>query len=177
MMKKVVAVVCTFALVGGILAGCSSNSTSTKAEEKTDSAATEQKVETAETTEVKAPESDVAMNYTTPADLEANLDGYLIVDVRKAEDYKAGHIPGAVNADMDAAKGGDFQSGVDNMKAALTEATGSETGADKKMVLVCYSGKSYAQAGTNVLSALGADMNNVTTLEGGMKAWTGATEA
>lgn len=177
MMKKVVAVVCTFALAGGILAGCSSNSTSSssdaKSENKTETA-TEQKADTAE---VKAPESDVAMNYTTPADLEANLDGYLIVDVRKADDYKAGHIPGAINADMDAAKDGDFQSGVDNMTAALEEATGSKTGADKKMVLVCYSGKRYAQAGTNVLSALGADMDNVTTLEGGMKAWTGATEA
>lgn len=174
MMKKVVAVVCTFALAGGILAGCSSNSSSdTKSEAKSDTA-TEQK---ADTNEVKAPESDVAMNYTTPADLEANMDGYLIVDVRKAEDYKTAHIPGAINADMDKAKDGDFQSGVDNMKAALKEATGSETGADKKMVLVCYSGKKYAQAGTNVLSAIGADMGNVTTLEGGMKAWTGATEA
>ena len=40
-----------------------------------------------------------------------------------------------------------------------------------------YSGKSYAQAGTNVLSVIGANMDNVFTLEGGMKAWTGATEA
>ena len=44
-------------------------------------------------------------------------------------------------------------------------------------MLICYSGKTYAQAGTNVLSAIGANMDNVFTLEGGMKAWTGATEA
>ena len=175
MMKKIVAVVCTFALAGGILAGCSSTSSDTKTETKSDTA-TEQK---AETTEVKAPESDVAMSYITPADAEKNLDSseYVFVDLRKADDYKAGHIKGAISADMDAAKGGDFQNGVDTMKAALKEATGSETGADKKLVLICYSGKSYAQAGTNVLSAIGANMDNVFTLEGGMKAWTGATEA
>ena len=175
MMKKVVAIMCTFALAGGILAGCSSTSASTKTETKSDTA-TEQK---AETSEVKAPESDVAMNYITPADAEANLDSsdYVFVDLRKADDYKTSHIKGAISADMDACKGGDFQNGVDTMKAALKDATGSETGADKKLVLICYSGKSYAQAGTNVLSAIGATMGNVYTLEGGMKAWTGATEA
>ena len=47
----------------------------------------------------------------------------------------------------------------------------------QKLVLICYSGKTYAQAGTNVLSVIGANMDNVLTLEGGMKAWTGATEA
>lgn len=115
----------------------------------------------------------------TPADAEANLDSsdYVFIDLRKADDYKAGRIKGAIAADMDACKGGDFQNGVDTMKAALKEATGSENGADKKLVLICYSGKSYAQAGTNVLSAIGANMDNVFTLEGGMKAWTGATEA
>ena len=101
----------------------------------------------------------------------------MFIDLRKADDYKAGHIKGAIAADMDACKGGDFQNGVDTMKAALKDATGSENGADKKLVLICYSGKSYAQAGTNVLSAIGANMDNVFTLEGGMEAWTGATEA
>lgn len=85
----------------------------------------------------------------TPADAEANLDSsdYVFIDLRKADDYKAGRIKGAIAADMDACKGGDFQNGVDTMKAALKDATGSENGADKKLVLICYSGKSYAQAG------------------------------
>lgn len=96
----------------------------------------------------------------------------MFIDLRKADDYKAGHIKGAIAADMDACK-----SGVDTMKAALKDATGSENGADKKLVLICYSGKTYAQAGTNVLSVIGANMDDVFTLEGGMKAWTGATEA
>ena len=95
---------------------------------------------------------------------------YLVLDVRKAADFEAGHIPGAVNADMDAAKDGDNESGIANMKAAL----GDPAKVDQKIVLVCYSGKRYAQAGTNVLAALGANMDNVYTLEGGMKAWTEA---
>lgn len=74
----------------------------------------------------------------------------MFIDLRKADDYEAGHIKGAIAADMDACKGGDFQNGVDTMKAALKDATGSESG---------------------------ADMDDVFTLEGGMKAWTGATEA
>ena len=84
MMKKVFAVVCTLALAGGVLAGCSGNSNN--AEKKSDSAATEQKA--AATDEVKAPESDVAMKYITPADAEANLDSsdYVVIDLRKADD-------------------------------------------------------------------------------------------
>ena len=83
---------------------------------------------------------------------------------------------GAISADMDAAKDGDNASGIANMKAAMQDATATDNGGDKKIVLVCYSGNRYAQAATNILGALGANMDNVTTLEGGMKAWTGATE-
>ena len=34
---------------------------------------------------------------------------------------------------------------------------------DDNLVIICYSGKSYAQATTNVLSALGYDMSKVYT--------------
>lgn len=118
------------------------------------------------------------MSYITPADVEAGLgsEDMVILDVRKVADYEAGHIPGAYSADMDAAKAGDNESGLTNMKAALQEATGTDNGDGKTLVLVCYSGKTYAQAATNILGALDADMENVKTLEGGMKAWTGEIE-
>lgn len=172
-MKKIAVFAITMALAGGILAGCSSSEPEQTPAEN-EGAATEQ---TASVT----PEdvTEVEMKYISPADTEANLDNdeYLIVDVRKAADYEAGHIPGAIPADMDAAnKGGDIQNGLDTMSAAMTEATGAENGNGKTLVLVCYSGKSYAQAATNILAALGADMNKVVTMEGGMEAWTGATE-
>jgi len=38
-------------------------------------------------------------------------------------------------------------------------------------ILVCYSGKRYAQAATNALSAIGYDMSKVYTLEGGFTNW------
>ena len=118
---------------------------------------------------ITAPASDVEMQYMSVEDAAGVLDtdGYLFLDVRKAEDYDASHIPGAVSADMDAAKNGDFDAGVATMQAATD-------GVDDTLIVICYSGKSYAQATTNVLSALGYDMSKVYTLEGGFTAWTEA---
>ena len=112
------------------------------------------------------PADDVAMQYITAEDLSAALDSgeYLILDVRKAEDYAVSHIPGSVSADMDAAKNGDLEAG----KATMTAAT---EGVDQSLVLVCYSGNAYAQATTNALSAIGYDMSKVFTLEGGFNNW------
>ena len=170
MKKQIFACALTLALAGGILAGCSSDGGSSSSSASSSASST-----AAETVEV----TEVEMSYISPSDVEAQLDNddYLILDVRKAEDYKAGHIPGAVNADMDLAKDGDYDSGIENMTAALQEATGTDNGDGKDIVLVCYSGKRYAQAATNVLNYLGADMDKVVTLEGGMQAWTGETEA
>ena len=93
-----------------------------------------------------------------------NDDAYVFFDIRKAADSSANSIPGAQKWDMDAAKEGDAEAG----KATMTEAT---KGLDKKIILVCYSGKRYAQAATNALSAIGYDMSKVYTLEGGFTNW------
>ncbi|MBQ9148665.1 MAG: rhodanese-like domain-containing protein [Oscillospiraceae bacterium] len=118
---------------------------------------------------IVAPEADVEMQYMTPAEAAEVLgtEGYTFFDVRKAADYATSHIPGAVSADMDAAKEGDFAAGVATMQVATR-------GMDDTLILICYSGKRYAQATTNVLSALGYDMTKVYTLEGGFAAWTEA---
>lgn len=117
-------------------------------------------------TGIKAPDKDVAMQYMSVEELKNVLgsDEYTIFDVRKAADNQASHIPGAIGVDMDAAKEGNFDAGVATMKEAIA-------GVDNKLVLVCYSGKRYAQATTNVLSALGYDMSKVYTLEGGFTKW------
>ena len=110
--------------------------------------------------------NDVPMQYKTPAEAKELLedDGYVFFDIRKAEDSSASSIPGAEAWDMDAAKEGDAEAG----KATMTEAT---EGLDKQIILVCYSGKRYAQAATNALIAIGYDMSKVWTLEGGFTAW------
>ena len=114
----------------------------------------------------EAPSNDVAMQYITADEAKELLenDEYVFFDVRKAADSSANSIPGAVAWDMDAAKEGDAEAG----KATMTEATKD---LDKKLILVCYSGKRYAQATTNALAAIGYDMTKVFTLEGGFNGW------
>lgn len=112
--------------------------------------------------------ADAKMQYISPDDLKKDLeaDKYLILDLRKDADFKEGHIPGANPADLDVVvSGNDLEKGNEVIKKAI-EAN------DKPIVLVCYSGKKYAQAGTNALQALEQDLSKVYTLEGGMKAWT-----
>jgi rhodanese-related sulfurtransferase len=116
------------------------------------------------------------MQYLSAADLKTDMESdapaYLILDVRKAGDYAAGHIKNAVMADMDKAKDGDNASGFANMKAALLAATGSETGQeDTQFVVICYAGRAYAQKGTDILVGMGVNPANIYTLEGGMNAW------
>ena len=116
-----------------------------------------------------AESTDVAMQYIKAEEAKELLenDEYVIFDVRKAADSSANTIPGAQAWDMDKAKEGDAEAG----KATMTEAT---KGLDKKIILVCYSGKRYAQASTNALAAIGYDMTKVYTLEGGFNGWSEA---
>ena len=117
-------------------------------------------------TEAPAADNNVPMQYIKHDEAKEllNSDEYVFFDIRKAADSSANSIPGAQAWDMDAAKEGDAEAG----KATMTKAT---EGLDKKIILVCYSGKRYAQAATNALSAIGYDMSKVYTLEGGFTNW------
>ena len=117
-------------------------------------------------TEAAAEDNNVPMQYIKADEAKEllNSDEYVFFDIRKAADSSANSIPGALAYDMDAAKEGDAEAG----KATMTKAT---EGLDKKIILVCYSGKRYAQAATNALSAIGYDMSKVYTLEGGFNNW------
>ena len=114
----------------------------------------------------ETPADDVPMQYITPENAKELLedDSYVFFDLRKVADSSTSTIPGAQAWDMDAAKEGDAEAG----KATMTEATKE---LDKNIILICYSGKRYAQATTNALSAIGYDMSKVYTLEGGFTAW------
>ena len=116
--------------------------------------------------EKPAEDNNVAMQYIKAEEAKEllNSDEYVFFDIRKAADSSANSIPGAFAWDMDAAKEGNAEAG----KATMTEATKE---LDKKIILVCYSGKRYAQAATNALSAIGYDMTKVFTLEGGFTNW------
>lgn len=116
------------------------------------------------------------MQYIKAEDLKTAIESesgdYIILDVRKTEDYNESHIVGSFGADQDAAKDGDDAAGTANLKAALKEATGNETGnSGDKYALICYSGKTYAQTATDLMKKMGISADNIYTLEGGIKDW------
>ncbi len=92
------------------------------------------------------------------ADLFANLnDGDtsndpVILDVRKAEDYAAGHIPGAINVAP---------------KDLFTEAGLAKLPPNRQIVSYCYSGQTASQV-TSALRMLGYDAYNLLF---GMPSW------
>ena len=154
MTKKFMGLMLAMILAAGAsfaLAGCSSNSSSSSSSSGKEVKEVTMTEESVDSLKGEVGKSDV-----------------VFLDVRKAEDYKAGHIEGAVNADMDKAKDGDNDDGLSTMEKVIKD----NNLKNQKLVLVCYSGKKYAQAGTNILNALGYDMSKVVTLQGGMKAWT-----
>lgn len=159
-MKKRLTLLVTLLLSFSLLTACGNNAEQEKKQTDQQPVATQQQ-EPAQ----KDAAAPTEMQYITVEEFQKNPDDYVILDLRKAEDYKVGHIPNAISADQDSlAKGGQKEPALDNLKKAID-------GKDGKLVLVCYSGKSYAQAGTDNLKELGYDLSKVYTLEGGMKAW------
>ena len=183
-MKKLGILVMAMVLSLGILAGCSSSDGSSSSAASTDSSASAAASASASKSSASASasssssasiETGTAQSYIAIDDAEKLIgdSNTVFVDLRKADDYSAGHIEGAISAPMDAAvDGNDYDAATKEMKSAL----GSDLDS-KDLVLVCYKGKKYAQAGTDVLNAMGADMTKVKTLEGGMEAWNNAGKA
>lgn len=118
----------------------------------------------------------VAYNYTDVDGVKAvqSDDKTVILDARKAADYKDAHIGGAVSADMDGYVSGTIsKADSDNNIKSVVE----QKGADKKYIIICYSGNRYAKAATEVLVENGVKVSNISILTGGMGAWRSAGEA
>lgn len=117
----------------------------------------------------------VAYNYTDVASVKAAQSDTVILDARKADDYKDAHIEGAVSADV-----GYY---IDNKYSSKDEADANvktvvdKYGKDKKYIIICYSGNRYAKAATEVLVKNGVKVSNISILTGGMGAWRSAGEA
>jgi rhodanese-related sulfurtransferase len=82
-------------------------------------------------------------------------DENMVLDVRKAKDFQAGHIPGVIHVELGA---------LPAYLAGLSPAASTY----EKVILVCYSGQSAAYA-TGVLRAMGYE--NVFNAMWGMAAW------
>lgn len=118
----------------------------------------------------------VAYNYTDVDGVKAaqSDENTVILDARKADDYKDAHIGGAVSADMDGYVSGTIsKADSDNNIKSVVE----KKGADKKYIIICYSGNRYAKAATEVLVENGVKVSNISILTGGMGAWRSAGEA
>ena len=87
----------------------------------------------------------------------ANDEGYIILDVRRADEFKAGHIPGAVNLANEAIGA--------TQPAELPEK-------DRVIYVYCRSGRRSKEAAAK-LAALG--YRNIIEC-GGILDWTGAVE-
>lgn len=83
-------------------------------------------------------------------------DGYVVMDVREASEYDAGHIPGAINKPLSEISSGNFE-GLD---------------AEQSYVVICQSGNRSQQA-SDVLIGEGYTFVNV---DQGMSSWTGEVE-
>ncbi|WMJ77397.1 MULTISPECIES: rhodanese-like domain-containing protein [unclassified Sedimentibacter] len=152
MNKKYLSLFLVLMLMASVFAGCSAQS---------DAQPQDAQQESAETQYMTADELKAIIT-------EGNSD-YLIFDVRKKADYDIEHIKGSISTDVDSIiSNEDPAPAKANMEKALAE-TDSK---DKKFVLLCYSGKRYAAAGTEFLKELGIDAANIYTLEGGYKGWT-----
>ena len=117
----------------------------------------------------------VAYNYTDIDGVKAAQSDTVILDARKADDYKDAHIEGAVSADV-----GYY---IDNKYSSKDEADANvktvvdKYGKDKKYIIICYSGNRYVKAATEVLVKNGVKVSNISILTGGMDAWRSAGEA
>ena len=91
---------------------------------------------------------------TTAENVNADLASFYVIDIRSAEDFANGHIPGAVNSTL-----GDV----------LTAAAGS---GDKPIIVACYTGQT---AGHAVLALRLSGYANAKVLKWGMSSWNPAT--
>ena len=116
-----------------------------------------------------APVVDVAWLQVNQSDPKL-----VVMDMRKAEDYKAGHIPGAVNVIGASVyvKNGDINNEVpaaDDLTDVL-QAAGLK--ADSRVIVVESDGGRFAWATRVGWTLLYAGLQNVAILDGGYAAWT-----
>lgn len=113
------------------------------------------------------------MNGITAANLKNDVDNeqiFTVVDLRTADLFHAGHIPGAVSAVQ--------RDVTDEVAEANIKAVVDSSAAGTKYVLVCYSGNNFADKARNTMvNKLGVDEKDIIVLEGGQGAWTDAAYA
>jgi thiosulfate/3-mercaptopyruvate sulfurtransferase len=113
--------------------------------------------------------------------LEANLSNprLVIMDMRKVEDYKAGHVPGAVNVIGASVyvKKGEINNEVPMMDDLSDVLSAAGVKADSLIVVVETDGSRFSWATRAAWTFKYAGLENVSLLDGGYAAWTKAGKA
>jgi len=113
--------------------------------------------------------------------LEANLSApkIVVMDLRKVEDYKAGHIPGAVNVIGAGVyvKAGDINNEVPAADDLTDILRAAGVNADSRVVVVESDGSRFAWATRVAWTLKYAGLESVAVLDGGYAAWTKAGKA
>lgn len=133
--------------------------------------------ETAKTVETPASTDQVnAQVFVEASWLKANLDKVIVLDVRKADDYSAGHIPGAINAPWQSlanmtGKSGDPGWGTILPANELANKLGA-MGIDGQKTIITYAAPpGWGEDGRVMWVLQMAGVKNVKMLNGGWKAW------
>jgi thiosulfate/3-mercaptopyruvate sulfurtransferase len=108
--------------------------------------------------------------------LEANLANVVVVDMRKVDDYKAGHVPGSVNLlgiYIPMAGLSNEVPEADELSELLAEAG---IDAKSKVVIVETDGARFAWATRAAWTLVYAGVADVAVLDGGFAAWTKANK-
>lgn len=96
----------------------------------------------------------------TPAVAETNAAAtdskFVLLDVRKVEDYNADHAVGAISAAVNPTNTTPSSEEIDNIHAAV-----QANGKDKSYVVICYTGNAYANRAIELLRAEGVDDLNI----------------
>lgn len=108
--------------------------------------------------------------------LKANLDKVIVLDVRKADEYGGGHIPGAINSPWQSlanmtGKSGDPGWGTILPAPQLAAKLGSIGIDGQKQIITCGNPPSWGEDGRVMWVLNMAGIKNVKILDGGIKAW------
>lgn len=145
-MKNLIRLAAIFFLASVVLVGCKDDNDDVVPEDTTDAFVTLKTYMESNSLDL----TDVLTSWiTTATDVNDNLDNYYVMDIRSADDFALGHIPGAVNT-------------------TLGTIVADAANADKPIIVVCYTGQT---AGHAVMALRLSGYADAMVLKFGMSSW------
>lgn len=142
---------------------------------ETEASETEGESKAAEETKAEAP-APGEYQYMDRKEVKYAIMGmdpdYVLLDLRKTADREKGYMLNSYPVNVDAyVSDKDKETAKKSLEEALKTATGETNGNGKKLVLICYVGKTYAEVASDLLTEMGVDPSTLYILDGGYEAW------